>query len=172
MDKTQFWQLIADSRRDIPDNNIEFGCRHQAENLKALLVKLSAPEIIEFSNFFDEFTDLAYRWDLWAAAELINGGASDDGFTYFRWWLIAQGQHYYEAALQDVECAGDNVELDQEAECEDIAYCIDVAYQEKTSGDIPKELKTRRFPAMPTGDRQQLDGDLDELYPRLTEKFG
>ncbi|MFL6076856.1 MAG: DUF4240 domain-containing protein [Mycobacteriales bacterium] len=32
----------------------------------------------------------SYQGDLWGAAYLINGGASDDGFDYFRGWLIAR----------------------------------------------------------------------------------
>ena len=32
-----------------------------------------------------------YRWDMWAAAYLIGGGCSDDGFIDFRAGLIAQG---------------------------------------------------------------------------------
>jgi hypothetical protein len=29
---------------------------------------------------------------MWVAAYLMNGGCSDDGFDYFRGWLIAQGR--------------------------------------------------------------------------------
>ena len=36
--------------------------------------------------------DDSYRWDLWGAAYLANGGCSDDGFDYFRGWLIGQGR--------------------------------------------------------------------------------
>jgi len=32
---------------------------------------------------------------------LINGGCSDDGFFYFRAWLISRGQKVYDAALQN-----------------------------------------------------------------------
>lgn len=171
MDKTQFWQLIKDSRQYIDDDDIETACYQQAEQLQVALAKLGAPEIVAFRNIFDEFADLAYRWDLWAAAHIINGGASDDGFTYFRWWLIAQGQGYYEAALEDVESAGDTLTVDNEAECEMIAYCIGNAYEEKTGAAIPNELKTRQFPAEPAGERWN-EEDLEELYPRLWAKFG
>ena len=30
---------------------------------------------------------------------MINGGSSDDGFHYFRAWLISRGQAVYEAAV-------------------------------------------------------------------------
>lgn len=38
----------------------------------------------------------SYRNPLWAAAYVINGGCSDDGFDYFRGWLIVQGHEVYE----------------------------------------------------------------------------
>ena len=171
MDKTQFWQLIEASRADIDEDDVEQACYQQAERLQVALAQLSAPEIVAFSNIFDEFVDKAYRWDLWAAAFIINCGASDDGFTYFRWWLIAQGQSYYEAALENVENAGDNLTVDDEAECEMIAYCIDNAYEQKTGYLIPSELKTRVFPAQPAGERWD-EEDLPKLYPRLWENFG
>jgi hypothetical protein len=54
----------------------------------------------------------AYRWDLWAAAYVINGGASDDGFEYFLGWLMAQGRTRWEATLADPDSLADIVDAD------------------------------------------------------------
>ncbi len=162
MDKAQFWQLIEQSKNKAGD------CEKQAAKLQKLLSKLSAEEIVEFSRIFDEFSRLAYSWDLWGAAYLINGGASDDGFQYFRWWLIAQGQEYFEAAIENPERAGDNAEP-EEAECEAISYCIAEAYQEKTGQDFPRTY-SESVP-QPTGQPWEED-DLDHRFPALCEKFG
>lgn len=35
----------------------------------------------------------------WQAAYLINGGCSDDGFEYFRGWLLTQGREVFERAV-------------------------------------------------------------------------
>ena len=43
----------------------------------------------------------AYHWDLWGAAYLINGGCSDDGFEYFRRWLVLQGRDVFQAAVSN-----------------------------------------------------------------------
>jgi len=40
---------------------------------------------------FRRYLNKAYTWDLWGAAYLINGGCSDDGFEYFRRWLVSRG---------------------------------------------------------------------------------
>jgi hypothetical protein len=43
---------------------------------------------------------LCFRWKTkWAAAYLIGGGCSDDGFIDFRAGLIAQGHAWYEMAV-------------------------------------------------------------------------
>ena len=36
----------------------------------------------------------AYRWDIWAIAFIINGGCSDDGFEYFRGWLVRKAKNF------------------------------------------------------------------------------
>ena len=50
--------------------------------------------------FWQRMTD-AQTWDLWGAAYLVNGGCSDDGFVYFRAWLISQGRAIYTAAVEN-----------------------------------------------------------------------
>ena len=49
----------------------------------------------------DQQMDRAYHRDLWQAAVLINGGASDDGFYYFRLWLVGMGKAVFAAALEN-----------------------------------------------------------------------
>jgi hypothetical protein len=50
----------------------------------------------------------SYRWDLWGAAYLINGGCSDDGFDYFRGWLLSQGRAIWQATLADPDSLADH----------------------------------------------------------------
>lgn len=44
---------------------------------------------------------ISHRNQLWAAGYLINDGCSDDGFEYFRAWLIAQGREVFERVVAD-----------------------------------------------------------------------
>ena len=46
-------------------------------------MQLPAAEIEAFDRLLYEKIDAAYRWSLWGAAYVINGGCSDDGFEYF-----------------------------------------------------------------------------------------
>ena len=53
------------------------------------LSRLEVDEIVAFDRFFLERVNEAYRTDLWEVAYLMNDGCSDDGFDYFRGWLIS-----------------------------------------------------------------------------------
>jgi len=72
MDTTTFWSLI-DTSRDEGQDDIE----RQIAVLTGVLEELRPEEIIEFDRIFREHLAMAYRWDLWAAASIINGGCSD-----------------------------------------------------------------------------------------------
>jgi hypothetical protein len=109
MTEKQFWVIIAAGcPRDVEPEEWD-------ETLVEVLVKLDLDELVAFEHQFDDLTDRAYRRDLWGAAYLINGGASDDGFYYFRCWLVGMGKQVYEAALADPDNLVDYVdpELDR-----------------------------------------------------------
>jgi Protein of unknown function (DUF4240) len=61
---------------------------------------------------------ISYLANLWGTAFLMNGGASDDGFDYFRGWLISQGRKVFEAALENPDSLSDVIDKDAEADFE------------------------------------------------------
>ncbi|HEX4611245.1 MAG TPA: DUF4240 domain-containing protein [Urbifossiella sp.] len=112
MTETEFWDHVraARPRRYDPDAH--------AEALAGRLAKLPEGEILDFVHHWAAASARAYRRDLWAAAYLINAGCSDDGFQYFRWWLVLQGRETFDAALVDPDTLADILdgETDMEAE--------------------------------------------------------
>ena len=52
------------------------------------MIERSENDIIEFAKIFNTLYANSYQSNLWAVAYIINGGCSDDGFDYFRGWLI------------------------------------------------------------------------------------
>ena len=66
-----------------------------------------------------------YRTPLWAAAYAVNGGCSDNGFDYFRGWLIVQGREVFEHVVVDPDALADLLVIRAHApgearlECED-----------------------------------------------------
>lgn len=165
MTRDEFWRLIDRSRRGAEDTD------EQCEKLRSSLQELSIPDIVDFDHQFHQRVNDAFRWDLWGAAYMINGGCSDDGFDYFLGWLIAQGRKYYEAALADPEAAGKRVEPGEEVECEDIWYIAAAAYEAKT-GKSDFDTLAKPVKRKLTGKKAWDEDTVDEHYPRLAKKFG
>jgi hypothetical protein len=116
MNERRFWEIIAEACRSDPHRAEEWDERLQAE-----LMELEPDEIVEWNRIFDRLAARAYTVDLWGAAYLINGGASDDGFYYFRCWLICMGRDAYEAAVADPDRLADVVDPEIDAEAETYA---------------------------------------------------
>ncbi len=111
-----FWTIIADSDR--------------GRNLKQCLTALSDEELFGFEYWWRTFMSASYKQDLWAVAYVVLGGCSDDGFEYFRCWLIAQGKNVYCEAMNDADSLCDVIVAPSEAddmdypEQEDLGYAV------------------------------------------------
>jgi predicted DNA-binding WGR domain protein len=170
-----FWRLIKLSR-----SGSEGDPYVQLENLRPRLLKLSEEELRSFDRVFWELMDESFRADLWGAAYIIKGGCSDDGFDYFRAWLIMQGEQAFTEALKDPDGLAPRArraeEQGSEFEFEDIMSIAAAIHEEKTGRTDFYENQPAR-PATLVGD---LDAwaDVDStaenarrLYPRLCKLF-
>ncbi|MBN1206874.1 MAG: DUF4240 domain-containing protein [Myxococcaceae bacterium] len=162
MTEQEFWRLIDTSREESGGDLEEL-----VDALTQHLASLPPSEIVAFDKQLGALLDRAYDWGLWGAAFLINGGCSDDGFLYFRAWLVAQGRTVYEAALADPESLVDVAEPD--AELEELLGVAESAYQEATGEELPVRESTE--PDEPRGEEWEED-ELQERFPRLSERFG
>ena len=79
-----FWGLIEASRG--PDEP------KQLELLADSLLSLDDRDLVDFIALFDGVMSAMNSARLRAAAYLMNGGCSDDGFVDFRYWLISRGR--------------------------------------------------------------------------------
>ncbi len=164
MTDEQFWKLIAKSKRGAED------CDEQAERLTELLKKLPPEEIRDFDKSFRRRLREAYRWDLWAVAYIVNGGSSDDGFEYFRCWLIGQGQKAFETVLASPSKIGKWIEEDEEAEGESLLYAAGEAYEGVTGDAILIDSPDTTSLEEPLGEEWEED-ELPYLFPRLWKRF-
>ncbi len=167
MDEQGFWELIERSGKKTP------GTEGHAERLAKLLARRSAAEVIEFDRLFHGCLNRSYRWDLWAVAYIIHGGCSDDGFDYFRGWLIGQGREFFEGVLADPARAAERIKPGEEAECEELLYAANDAYQELTGGELPAADYHRERPKEPLGEPWDEEDEeaLRARYPELWEKY-
>lgn len=96
----------------------------------------------------------SYRNPLWAAAYVINGGCSDDGFDYFRGWLIVQGHGVYERVVADPDTLADlpvvraKTPTAGPVECEDTLYIAPRTYRAVTGEGLPRGTFTIRYPEL------------------------
>jgi hypothetical protein len=164
VDTDTFWTLMAASRLDARARNVD-----QADALRSKLAKLPAADIASFGRHFFGFHAQAYRWDLWAAAYVIQGGCSDDAFSDFRAGLIGLGRDVFQNALADpgslARLPPDVVEIANEA----LLYVADEAYEGVAGEPMPDDVFVP-VPAEPAGDPWE-EEDVDNMFPGLAERF-
>jgi hypothetical protein len=169
MNREQFWTLIEEAREQVLDTRDASGI---ADRASELLARRSPQEITAAQQVLWDLMADSYRNLLWAAAYLLNGGCSDDGFDYFRGWLIAQGRAVFErvvadpdvlAELPDVRAAAAE-EID--CECEETLSIAWNAHQKATGEALPADAFTIRYPDVDPAEDFDFD-DHQEMSRRL-----
>ena len=172
MTHDQFWKIIAESCCSDPNSVEEWDTK-----LTEALTKFPAAEIIEWNHIFDELAKQSYRTDLWAAAYLINGGASDDGFYYFRCWLIGMGETIYNNALANPDSLADIASpawfatgIDAEAEIYAAAHR---AWMRVTGNEYDANYPARNEAAELVGDDWNFNDstEMKQRLPRLSALY-
>jgi hypothetical protein len=115
----------------------------------------------------------AYTSDVWNAAYMMTS-CSDDSFTDFRGWLIAQGKTIFEETLRDPDSLSDVVVVENRDQyCwESLSYVASKAYWQKTGDE--NGPPGCGFPPELTGNIALIDRNQDyqKYYPKLWAKFG
>jgi hypothetical protein len=172
MKKDRFWSIVEATRLDPPTRRSDVDIGERNRRYKLALARLKPQEIVDYQLALEERLIEAYRWDLWAAATLINDGCNETSFRHFRSWLVAQGQEVFEAALRDPESLAENAELGLEVDAHYPAFWSipgDV-YREKTGKNTP-ELDLA-LPVEPAGKKlSDVPVGLSTKFPRLFKAF-
>lgn len=112
-----FWDLIDRAR-----GSHEPGAPSAPPDaMRAVLDSLGTAEVQAFvSRFYQHLIELNH-WRLWGAGYVIAGGMSDDGFHYFRSWIIGKGKWVFETALSNPDLLAGVID-DPEVENELLEY--------------------------------------------------
>ena len=149
MNTDDVWHLIGRARLSAHDPR---DADSVAAAAVALLSAYPPEEIKAHAQPLWDLMAVSYRQDLWAAAYLINGGASDDGFEYFRGWLITQGREVFERAVAAPDSLADVPAVQAVAaeagdlECEEALGIARDAYLKATGQELPGDAFTIRYP--------------------------
>ncbi|GII29124.1 DUF4240 domain-containing protein [Planotetraspora mira] len=178
MNTDDVWRLVDQARSEL-DEETRDDAEAVARQMVALLSQRDPAEIVACEPPLWDLLTASYRADLWAAAYVINGGASDDGFDYFRGWLVAQGEAAYGQAIEDPDSlAGLPAVLSAHAQGddlqgEDVLSVAWHAYQAVTGEEPPPWSFSVRHPRLDP----DWDFDFDDekemrrRLPRLTALF-
>ena len=172
MSDDEFWAIVDETAAYESDPGRQLGY------LRNLLNKLSAAQIEALDVAFQRQLNRAYTWDLWGAAYVVHGGASDDGFEYFRRWLISKGRGVFERVVANPDELADLLadNLEGVLEFEEFTYVANGVWAQKTGrnenefGSASVELL---IGAEPKGHPFEEDQDfLKNKYPKLWRRFG
>lgn len=178
MNKDTFWSLIQEAKTACGQD-----MDAMEDYLRSALVAMGPAAAQNFHNILHAYEDLAYRYGLWDAASVIKEyGCSDDGFTDFRAWLIAQGKEVYLSALKDPDTLAD-VEIYGDCSFECMSYVGDCAYEQLTGRSAYEDMDESEMENLRETLGKEIlykDGigyirrpqDLPQFLPRLCSKYG
>ena len=167
-----FWAVIDRATADRPASPDDVAKRAVAE-----LAIHDPAEIVAWDRHLGKVMVASGVQDLWAAAYLINGGCSDEGFDAFRGWLIAHGREAVARAVREpdslagmpaVRAAADGGAV---FEAEEVLGIGARAYERATGGPMPESDAPPTRPE--AADLWDFDNE-DEMrrqLPRLSSLF-
>jgi hypothetical protein len=130
---TTFWQII-DTARARSETSEEHTL---AEALYWQLLLWSSDEIESFDTIFHDLHRKSYSMQLWNTLRHMYGFVSNDGFDYFRAWLIMQGETVYSQVLRNPKTLVEFAVGESYPECELAMHVAGEVYKEKTGRELP-----------------------------------
>jgi len=167
-----FWAVIDRATADRPASPADVAKRAAAE-----LATRDPAEIVAWDRHLGKVMAASGKEDLWAAAYLINGGCSDDGFDNFRGWLIAHGRDAVAGAVRAPDSLADLAEIKTAAdsgavfEAEEVLTIAADAYAQATGDELPAADAPPTKPD--AGDLWDFDNEeeMRRRLPRLSSLF-
>jgi len=126
--------------------------------------------VLDFGHVFHEKICDLNQWRLWEAGYVIAGGMSDDGFHYFRSWIVGKGHKVFGVAMKEPDELGrfiDSSELENEL----LEYVAMNVLEKRGVGEDPRDRSGRSADDEPAG--EPFDEEMaGASMPKLTALFG
>lgn len=145
LDRDIFWPIVEQSLLETKNED------EQLQWLFKKLGKLSPEEMVGFRLQCEKLVWDVYTPELWCAGYIMNGGCSDDGFEYFRRWVVSRGKDVYYKAKEDPDTliseVSDIDEADFYFEFESFSYAPVDSFKAKFGKDMFDYIDYSKFKA-------------------------
>lgn len=173
LNEKKYWKIVSKSLINSRSEN------EQEDKLKIIISTLSSKEMIGFGLRTHKLLKDTYTSKMWCAGYLMNGGCSDDGFEYFRSWIISRGKEvFYEAKENPDNLISEFSSFKFEYEFENFQYVSFEPFKLKTGKDIHdytdyKEfrLKEGNYPEIEINWYEDTPETMRRICPKLFDKF-
>ncbi|OCB72802.1 polymerase [Flavobacterium glycines] len=150
LDEETYWTIIEKSLKETKNQE------DQELFLTSALEQLSPKEMIGFRLRTDKLLFDSYTSNLWCANFVISNGKADDGFDYFRCWLISRGKEAYYKTMENPDYLVNLVENEPKTyDFEGFWYVAVEAFKNMTNKDLQAYIDYENFKTT------------DENYPLL-----
>ena len=172
LDETIFWNIVNSSAKNTKNQD------EQERFLVKEIEKLTPKQMIGFRLRTDKLLYDTYNSEMWCAGYIMNGGCSDDGFEYFRNWIISRGKDtYYKAKENPDSLISEFVEGEEYYDFEGFWYVALTAFENKTGKElydyISDDFKTNEgnYPNFEFTWKEEEPETMKAICPRLFEKM-
>ena len=172
LDKTVFWNIVDLSIKNTKNQD------DQERFLVKEIEKLTPKQIIGFRLRTDKLLYDTYNSEMWCAGYIMNGGCSDDGFEYFRNWVISRGRETYNKAKENSDSLiSECINGEEYYDFESFWYVALTAFENKTGKElydyISDDFKTNEgnYPSFKFTWKEEEPESMKVICPKLFEKM-
>ena len=191
-----FWEAIEKSYKYNKKDWEAYDLDEHIEKLTTYLAKYSEEKLLFFQKTLEQklislytapiaelYIILGNEYEKEGDTYSFDGFISDDGFLYFRCWLLLKGKEFYEDITKDIESfVSGKYHFDiAETWAEDLLYVADAANQEASPDsdeDIIRDTANEKWPELNYDfgefamDREpERGGALQKMYPKLVAEI-
>lgn len=172
LDETIFWNIV--------DSSVKNTQNQEAQELFLVneIEKLTPKQMIGFRLRTDKLLYDTYNSEMWCAGYIMNDGCSDDGFEYFRNWIISRGKEvYYKAKENPDSLISEFVAGEDYYDFESFWYVALTAFENKTGKElydyIADDFKTNEgnYPNFEFTWKEEEPETMKAICPKLFEKM-
>jgi Uncharacterized conserved protein len=191
-----FWEAIEKSNKHKKSHWSEYDIDEHLENLTEYLSKFGKDRLIMFEKTLQEKLSELYTAEIAELSIIIecdykneNGVyvfddyLSDDGFIYFRCWLLLKGKEFFEDIKSDIQSFVSGKYSFNIGDCwaEGLLYVADDAYSENHKNEDNAEIEDVVYDLYPENHYDSMErcmnrepkggADLHKMYPKLVEEI-